>query len=212
MRADCVRSTLWNSNCPWWLVSIYDSFLPAVRRLEELGVEEREPSGNKGRIVYRCKTVLCGFQENKVLLKPIRGEPLGSWYWLFLAGYGQHIGTFTRQWLNAEKGCLRCTVKTFCHCVKVKWLETIWLFSLKLSRLVGGGSSWLYLPSNGFGPMQKSYTVTCWLLGEILAVAGGKPMFSNSTKRSLGFRFINEMFHCINTTRKLWEFWKVYKS
>lgn len=52
----------------------------------------------------------------------------------------------------------------------------------------------------------KGFIQSGRLLGEILVVSGGKPMFSNSTKSSLGSLFINEMFHCINTTRKLLEF------
>ncbi len=94
---------------------VYDSFLPAVRRLEDVGVEAREPSGYKGRLVWGYKTVPYGCQENKVLLKPIRGGPLSSWYWLLLAGYGQLISTFMRQWLNDETEWLGCTVRTFYH-------------------------------------------------------------------------------------------------
>lgn len=37
-------------------------------------------------------------------------------------------------------------------------------------------------------------------------------MFSHSTICSHGPLFINEMFHCTNTTRKLLEFWNYYRS
>lgn len=43
---------------------------------------------------------------------------------------------------------------------KVKWLEMIWLFSLRFSRLVSGGSSWLYLPWKGFSLIKKSCSHT----------------------------------------------------
>lgn len=60
------------------MLSVYDSFLPAVRQWGEVGVEERELSGNKGGIVRGHKTVSCGCQENKVVVKPIRDGPFSS--------------------------------------------------------------------------------------------------------------------------------------
>lgn len=68
------------------VVSVYDSFLPAVRQQGK--VEKRARSVvNKGRIVQGYKTVPCGCQENKVAVKPIRDVSFSSWYWL-LSGAG----------------------------------------------------------------------------------------------------------------------------
>lgn len=60
------------------MLSVYDSFLPAIRRQGEGGVKERELSGNKEGIVRGHKTVSCGCQENKVVVKPIRDGSFSS--------------------------------------------------------------------------------------------------------------------------------------
>lgn len=86
-----------------WCLFMTHFYLPSGGR-EEVGVEEREPSSNKGRIVLGYKTVPCGCQENKVLVKPIRDGLFSSWYWLLLAGNGQYMGTFMRQLPREEDG------------------------------------------------------------------------------------------------------------
>lgn len=56
-------------------MAVYDSFIPAVKKPEGVGVEERQSSGNKGRIVQEQRSAPHGCQENKVLVKPIRDGP-----------------------------------------------------------------------------------------------------------------------------------------
>lgn len=154
---------------------------------------EREPSGNKGRIVWGYKTVPCGCQENKVLVKPIRDGPFSSWYWLLLAGYGRHMGTFMRQllkWRRKE------------HASDVQWRHSTLVEKSKDWKLSGCfhtnvtglwvGAHHDYICPQMFLVPWRSHTQShMGFSGEILVVSGGKPMFSNSTKRSLWVLFIN---------------------
>lgn len=50
--------------------------------------------------VRNTRQLPCGCQENKVVVKPVRDGSFSSWYWLLSAGYGRHMGTFTRQLLK----------------------------------------------------------------------------------------------------------------
>lgn len=86
---------------PRWVLSVYDSFLPAVGR----GMErKRELCSNKEGIVWAYRTVPCGCQVNKVVVEPIRDGPFSSWYWLCSPGYGGHMDIFMRQLLKRGWG------------------------------------------------------------------------------------------------------------
>lgn len=90
-------------------MAVYDSFIPAVKKPEGVGVEERQSSGNKGGTVQEQRPAPRGCQENKALVKPIRDGPelILALNWRSMAHiWAPFVGQLLKRWFG-------CTAQTF---------------------------------------------------------------------------------------------------
>lgn len=96
-------------------------------------LEETRLRHYRSEIVLGSGTVPCGCQVNTVPVEPIRDAPFRSWYWLFSAVYGQHMGIFMRQllkWGVKAAGCSSAPVFNFSYEVGPYCMNILTVMSL----------------------------------------------------------------------------------